>query len=374
MKIINDSIPLANVPGDIWQGYAPSPFNTEEFLIKLDHQLTDAHRLSGSYFLTTGDNIVRAGTGNLPWASQQFSWTQHNLNLSDTWVMSDTKINQAWFSFNRNFGGRLNDPATSLADLGSSFIGQGPPSLPQITVSGYFTLSNAIGGPQAGGDFFSARDVLSWTKGAHAIKMGGELSYNKTIQDTLLNNYSVWTFNNSVTRNALADFLVGIPSAVTQDAPVNALVEQLVWRAVRAGRLPHRLAGDVEPRPAMGRADARHRPAGPVRHLRSRAEVHGQPGRAGRAAVLRRSRGGARRHLDVLESLLSARRHRVGSVRRRPDRHPRRRRHVLRQHLRQRVEHDDQFPAVVHSTDLHQHRPGRERGRRAARRDAQQPL
>jgi hypothetical protein len=223
MKILNDSVPLSNVPGDIWQGYAPSPFNTEEFLIKLDHQMNDAHRLSGSYFLTTGDNIVRAGTGNLPWASQQFSWTQHNLNLSDTWVMSDTKINQAWFSFNRNFGGRLNDPATSLADLGSSFIGQGPPSLPQITVSGYFTLTNAIGGPQAGGDFFSARDVLSWTKGAHAIKLGGELSYNKTIQDTLLNNYSVWTFNNSVTRNALADFMVGIPSAVTQDAPVNAL-------------------------------------------------------------------------------------------------------------------------------------------------------
>jgi hypothetical protein len=223
MKIINDSIPLANVPGDIWQGYVPSPFDTDEFLIKVDHQMTATRRLSGSYFVTAGENIVRAGTGNLPWASQQFSWTQHNLNVSDTWVLSDQKINEAWFSFNRNFGGRQNDPATSLADLGSSFVGQGPPSLPQITVSGYFTLSNAIGGPQAGGDFFSVRDVFSWTKGAHAIKLGGELSYNKTIQDTLLNNYSVWTFNNSVTRNALADFLIGVPSAVTQDAPVNAL-------------------------------------------------------------------------------------------------------------------------------------------------------
>ena len=109
MKIINDYIPLANVPGNIWQGYVPSPFDTDEFLVKLDHQLNAAHRLSGSYFLTTGDNTVRAGTGNLPWASQQFNWTQHNLNVSDTWVLSDNKINQAWFSFNRNFGGRLND-------------------------------------------------------------------------------------------------------------------------------------------------------------------------------------------------------------------------------------------------------------------------
>ena len=67
------------------------------------------------------------------------------------------------------------------------------------------------------------RDVFSWTKARHAIKMGGELSYNKTIQDTLLNNYGVFTFNNSVTKNALADFMIGIPSAVTQDAPVTAL-------------------------------------------------------------------------------------------------------------------------------------------------------
>jgi hypothetical protein len=223
MRIINNNIPLANVPGDIWQGYIPSPFDTDEFLVKLDHQLTAAHRLSGSYFITTGENVVRAGTGNLPWASQQFNWTQHNLNVSDTWVITDNKINQAWFSYNRNFGGRLNDPATSLADLGSAFIGQGPPSLPQITVSGYFTLTNAIGGPQAGGNFYSVRDVLSWTRGKHALKMGGELSYNETIQDTLLNNYSVWTFNNSVTRNGLADFLIGVPSQVTQDAPVNAL-------------------------------------------------------------------------------------------------------------------------------------------------------
>ena len=107
MKIINDHIPLSNVPGDIWQGYMPSPFDTDEFLIKLDHQPTAAHRLSGSYFLTTGENIVRAGDRQPALGEPAFSWTQHNLNVSDTWVLSDTKINQAWFSFNRNFGGRL---------------------------------------------------------------------------------------------------------------------------------------------------------------------------------------------------------------------------------------------------------------------------
>ncbi len=220
VKIINNYIPLANIAGSKWQGNVPSPFDANEFLGKLDHQLNDAHRLTFNYFTTAGTNTVKAGSGNLPWASQRFNWRQHNLNLSDVWIISPSKINQAWITYTRNFGGRLNLPATSLGDLGSAFTIQGTPSLPQITVSGFFTLTNSIGGPTAGTNFYSIRDVFSWNKGKHSLKLGGELSLNKDIQQTLLNNYGVFTFSNVVTRNALADFLIGIPSAITQDAPV----------------------------------------------------------------------------------------------------------------------------------------------------------
>jgi carboxypeptidase family protein len=222
-KIIDNYIPLSNVAGSRWQGNVPSPFNTNEFLIKLDHELNNAHHLNLSYFNTGGNNIVKAGSGNLPWASQQFKWRQHNVNLSDVWIIDSSRINQVWMTYTRNFGGRLNIPATSLTDLGSSAIIQGAPSLPQINVTGFFNLTNAIGGPKAGTNFYSMRDVFSWIKGKHSLKLGGELSLNKDIQDTLLNNYGVFTFNNGTTRNALSDFLIGIPSAITQDAPVTGL-------------------------------------------------------------------------------------------------------------------------------------------------------
>ena len=223
LKIINTYIPLSNVTGSKWQGNVPSPFNSDEVLVKLDHQLNNEHHLNLSYFNTGGTNTVKAGSGNLPWASQQFKWRQQNVNLSDVWIISANKINQAWMTYTRNFGGRLNLPATSLADLGSAFTPQGTPSLPQITVSGFFTLTNSIGGPIAGTNFYSIRDVFSWNKGRHSLKLGGELSLDKDIQQTLLNNYGVFTFNNGATKNALADFLIGIPSAVTQDAPVTGL-------------------------------------------------------------------------------------------------------------------------------------------------------
>jgi hypothetical protein len=222
MNILNSYIPTANTPGNIWQGYIPSPYDTNEYLIKIDHQLNNAHRLTGEYFETAGTNTVQAGTGNLPWAYQQFSWRQHNVNLSDTWVINADKINQEWFTYTRNFGGRLNQPQTSLGNLGSTFTIQGSPSLPNINVTGYFNLTNAIGGPLAGTNFYSLRDVFSWTKGRHTIKLGAEASLDKDIQQTLLNNYGVFTFNGGVTKakNALADFELGIPSAVSQDQPV----------------------------------------------------------------------------------------------------------------------------------------------------------
>jgi hypothetical protein len=226
-RIINDFIPLSNMtlpngnPG--WQGNIQTPLDTDEFLAKVDHQLTDDHRLTVSYFNTAGETTVFPGSGNLPWATQTFKWRQHNLNISDVWVIDPSKVNQVWLTFTRNIGGRLNIPDTSLADLGSAFTPQGTPSLAHINVTGYFLLSNSIGGPRAGTNMYSVRDVFSWNKGRHAIKIGGELSLNKDIQETLLNNYGVFTFSGAgATNNALANFLVGIPTGLTQDAPITA--------------------------------------------------------------------------------------------------------------------------------------------------------
>ncbi|MFN2578214.1 MAG: carboxypeptidase regulatory-like domain-containing protein [Pyrinomonadaceae bacterium] len=220
MKIINNYIPLANAPGNKWQGNIPTPYNFDEYLGKVDYQLNASHRLSVSYFNTGGTSTTKGGSPNVPWSLQDSTWRQHSVNASDVWIISAAKINQFWLTFSRNFGGRINRPATSLTDLGSAFVIQGTPNLPQITVTGFFTLGQQIGGPTAGTNFYSARDVFSWIKGGHSLKLGGEISLNKDIQQTLLNNYGVFTFNNGTTKNALSDFLIGIPSAVSQDAPV----------------------------------------------------------------------------------------------------------------------------------------------------------
>ena len=246
-NIVNQAIPNSNRSTSAgqagWLGVIPNPFNTDEYLGKIDRSFGNNHRLSISYYTTAGNNTIRAGTSGqgLPWALQEFDWRQHNANLSDTWIISPTKVNQVWISFTRYFGGRLNisnpvlglAPDASLAAFGSAITVQGAPSLANISVTGFFNLSNAIGGPTAGSNFYSVRDSFSYSRGRHSLKFGGEVTLQKDIQDTLLNNYGTYSFNGSATANSaanpkvagnsLADFLLGIPNNITQDAPIRAL-------------------------------------------------------------------------------------------------------------------------------------------------------
>jgi Carboxypeptidase regulatory-like domain/TonB dependent receptor len=221
LNILNKYIPQANAAGNIWQGTIPSPYDTSEYLIKIDHSFSEANFLTGSYYETSGHTAQSPG-GNLPWSTQNFTWRQQNVNISDTATLNPTLVNQFWVSYTRNFGGRLSTPELSLGDLGSQYRIQGQPSLPQITVTGYFTLSQAISGPVAGTNFYSTRDQVSYTHGRHTLKLGGELSLDKDIQQTLLNNYGVFSFSGAKTGSALGDYMLGAPVTMNQDAPITA--------------------------------------------------------------------------------------------------------------------------------------------------------
>lgn len=219
MKIISQWVPGANLPGNFYEVENGRPTDSDEMQFKIDHALNGSHRLTGSYFYTKRAETIPL-MGTLPWVEQIISARQHNVNVADDWMVSGSSFNTARFTYVRHFGSRVNTPFQSLGDYGSKFQIQGPPSLPQISVTGYFSLNSAIFGPTAGSDLFMVRDVLSTTRGRHAIKLGGEISYESMIHDTTLNNYGVFSFDGSRTGNALGDFMLGLPRTMNQDAPI----------------------------------------------------------------------------------------------------------------------------------------------------------
>jgi len=221
-KTIQDKyVPMANLPNNFFEVRAPDPIRTDEATFKLDHQLSTTQTLAMSYFHLTGkDTQPLSLSGNIPWVDKDLKWNQDNVNVTHMWTLSSRTINQLRGTYMRQFGARVNNPTTSLGDLSSKFTIQGEPTLPRLTITGYFTGQTSIAGPDAGSNYFGVKDALTMTAGRHALKVGGEVSYEKIIHDTLLDNYGTFTFNGTKTGNAYADFLLGLPSNMTQDAPV----------------------------------------------------------------------------------------------------------------------------------------------------------
>lgn len=221
LAIQNRFIPESNLPNNFYEVSRPDPLDTDEATFKLDHFVSPSHQIALSYFYQKGSDTQPLTTnGNIPWVDRDFRWSQHNLNLAHTWTVSATTINQFRATYTRQFGGRVNTPGLSLADLGSKFTIQGDPTLPRLNVTGYFTAQTMIAGPDAGSDYFGLKDTVTVARGNHSFKIGGDVSYEKIVHDTLLDNYGVFTFNGSKTGNAYADFLLGLPATMTQDAPI----------------------------------------------------------------------------------------------------------------------------------------------------------
>ncbi|MGB8030397.1 MAG: carboxypeptidase-like regulatory domain-containing protein [Terracidiphilus sp.] len=232
-KNANAAIPLpnltpagANTPLQ-WNGYFTGPTDENEYLGKFDQSLSDSDHIAMTYFFvrTTQNGF---GGGNIaPWTINQSYTNQTNANISDVHTFSANTANQAWLAFTRVAGGRVNLPAVNIGQLGSAYTIQGPSTLPNLAISGYFTAGVSLAGPVTTSDFYSLRDMVSMTKGKHSMFYGGEFALDKGMFVGNLYNYGQFSFASSApttTGNALSDFYTGMLSSMEQDTPYHTLM------------------------------------------------------------------------------------------------------------------------------------------------------
>jgi hypothetical protein len=167
--------------------------NTRQETVRIDHIISADHRVFGRYTRDLGETAEAFGLFGPFCTLPGFCNTETRVPgrvfaASYTGVFSPTFVNEATYNYSSNritslLAGnaqRANFPGTEA--IREAFPGNPTGIVPTITGTGF----NTIGAPQ---DYFVEydnhviRDVATWTRGNHTIKFGGEVSFEKKVEN-----------------------------------------------------------------------------------------------------------------------------------------------------------------------------------------------
>jgi outer membrane receptor protein involved in Fe transport len=186
------------VPVEIGQVNLPIQQNRDAFnlITRVDYSLSANDTITGRYI--SDRPTTQNATSNLQFGSRfaaESATKDQNLALSHTHVFGPRALNEARFSYIRR------DLSFPEAD----------PVTPTTTITGLFTIGGLANFPQGRiQNSFQFQDVLSWQKGRHSLKFGGDLRYLQLDNQAAFNTKGSFTFNN------LQDYVNNFANQFTQ--------------------------------------------------------------------------------------------------------------------------------------------------------------
>ena len=201
------------------------PTTVKEEIVRIDHQFNSKFSVYGHYLreqIAQNFGTSMWSGDNVPTASNTFGNPSYSYVVHTTYVINPTLLNEV--AFNEN-GNQINILPSNLIARPSGFtsnrIFSGPNNdnrIPEIHLAGFNNTdyTNASWPWNNKAVDYQVRDDLSWTKGAHQIKMGGSWALYKKVQDLFGNTQGSFTFNNNFTGNDFADFLLGAASGYNE--------------------------------------------------------------------------------------------------------------------------------------------------------------
>ena len=221
----NNSLTAAGVPQ--FHGGANSPTTVREEIARVDHQFTDKFSVFGHWVseqVSQTYGTTQWSGDNVPTVSDVFGNPSYSAVIHTTYVVSPTLLNEASFNYN---GNRINIipqgvfTAPSAFTFNRLFTGPNVDSrIPAINLNGT-TGTNYTSNwtPWINkADDYQLRDDVSWTRGAHQLKMGFSWALYKKVQDYFADTEGQFNFNGNFTGNDFADFLLGDAQQYEEDA------------------------------------------------------------------------------------------------------------------------------------------------------------
>jgi hypothetical protein len=215
----------APTSGNIFQGGNNSPTNVREEIARVDHTFNDKFSVFGHWISEQTSQTygtTQWSGDNVPTVSDVFGNPSYSAVVHTTYVISPTLLNEAAFNYN---GNRIHIIPQGIFTAPSGFtfnrLFSGPnvaSRIPSINLSGVANYTSNWTPWNNKADDYQLRDDISWTKGAHQIKMGASWAIYKKTQDAFANTQGNFTFNGSFTGNSFADYLLGFAQAYSEDA------------------------------------------------------------------------------------------------------------------------------------------------------------
>jgi len=262
-----------------FQGVPNKIDNGDQFTVKVDQDINPNQKLA-IYYYFDDDSLLdpfakfQAAGGNLGNFPGVFDTRTQQVNVTHTWTIGSTSVNEFRFSYFREGQGKFNTPqVTSLVQnsCGASVaaicftgasdtnviptnpdygihpnLGASKEGLPFISVNGGFSLGNNFEGqlPQHGNTYQFA-DNFSKIVGNHSFKFGGDIRYQQFDQLLYYNVNGSITFGPggandlggvcsdssspancaaSSDGNVYPNFLLGLPSSYSQGSAQHELV------------------------------------------------------------------------------------------------------------------------------------------------------
>ena len=188
---------------------------SDQFEFRGDQNLGTSHRVFGRFFYKS---IPSSALNNLTLPSDTIQEKYWQATGSWSYTVTPSLLNELRMGFVRsdasrifNFDGRAFTNSLGLKDIQRDIFFNG---LPNFSIDLYTAFNK--GRPGYGiSDNFQIIDNLTWTRGRHTFKYGGDIRNLRARSDlgfTTGNNYGDFAFGPTFTGYGFADFLLGVPA------------------------------------------------------------------------------------------------------------------------------------------------------------------
>ena len=202
-----------------------SATNLQEEVVRIDHNFTSKLSIFGHFIseqVSQGFGVSQWSGANVPTVGDTFSNPSYSAVVHATYTISPTLLNETALNYNGNRINIVPFAGSGLKSLSlpsdynstSSRLFSGPNNdnrIPNIDLNGslgsHFEIANWPWNNKA--DDYQLRDDVSWTKGAHQIKMGASWAIYKKVQDLFGTTQGAYNFDGTYTGSDFADFLLG---------------------------------------------------------------------------------------------------------------------------------------------------------------------